>query len=187
MAKNPRFGIPNLMKYIIIGTALVGVLNMFTNYAASSYLAFNLAAVLRGEVFRLISFIFVPESSSPFFLFISLYFYYIIGNALESYWGHGRFTIYFCSGVLLTLLFTIVYSLISGVSYTLSGISYVTSSLFFAFAMLYGEARVLLFFFLPIKVKWFAFYEAVMFALEIVTCLSTGNYYYAFLPVVALL
>jgi len=186
-SRNPRFGIPNLMKYIVIGTALVGILNMFTNYAASSYLAFNLGAVLQGEVFRLVSFIFVPDSYSPFQLFISLYFYYIIGNSLERYWGSGRFTIYFLSGVLLTLLFTVIYSLVSGVNYTLAGISYVSQSLFFAFAMLYGEAQILLFFFLPIKVKWFAVFEAVLFGLAFLTNLSVGNYYYALLPVVAIL
>ena len=185
-AKHRNFGISNLMRYIVIGTALVAILDLFTRGSASSFLTFDLSSVLKGEVFRIIGFLFVPETSNPFFLLISLYFYYMIGNTLEREWGTGRFTIYVASGVLLTLLFTIVYSLLSGISYPLAGISYISQSLFFAFAMLYPDAQVLLIF-IPIKIKWIAGLEAILFVFSFLIELFSGAYYYALLPVVALL
>ena len=65
-ARHPRFGIPNLMLYISIGTILVYVLLQFSDYTAISFLTFDLAHVLHGEVWRIITYIFVPMYGSPF-------------------------------------------------------------------------------------------------------------------------
>ena len=85
-AAHPRFGISNLMRVIVAGNVAVYVLMLLTqsnDVNALNFLTFNLHALLRGEVWRLVTFVFVPAYSSPFSLLISLYFYYWIGSTLE--------------------------------------------------------------------------------------------------------
>ena len=79
-ARHPRFGIPNLMLYIVAGNVIVYLLMMFTQRADANALAFlslNTAAVLRGELWRIVTYVFVPGSSNLFMLLISLYFWFL--------------------------------------------------------------------------------------------------------------
>ena len=85
-ARHPRFGIPNLMLYVVGGNVIVYLLMMFTSANDANALAFltlNTAAVLKGEVWRILTYVFVPTTSGLFWLLISLYFYYWIGSTLE--------------------------------------------------------------------------------------------------------
>lgn len=186
-AMHPSFGIPNLMLYIVGGTVVVYLLTMFSSSAATSFLWLDAERVLRGEIWRVFTFIFVPTQRNPFFLLISLYFYYFIGNALEQHWGTGRFTIYYISGVVLTVLAAIMGQLLLGGGTVFGGTSYVNMSMFFAFAMLYPEMQVLLFYIIPIKIKWLAYLDAAIFAFGVVTSLMAGNIVQALMPVMALL
>ena len=189
-ARHPRFGIPNLMLYIVAGNVIVYLLMMFTQRADANALAFlslNTAAVLRGELWRIVTYVFVPGSSNLFMLLISLYFYYWIGSTLERQWGTPKFTLYYISGVLLTAVGVLAASLISGQNYVVSGSAYVNLSMFFAFAFLFPNTQVLLFFFIPIRMKWLAYLDAAMFAFDVVRCLLAGNWGGALLPVIALL
>ncbi|MGM9663153.1 MAG: rhomboid family intramembrane serine protease [Oscillospiraceae bacterium] len=186
-ALHPRFGIPNLMLYIVFGTAVVYVLTMFSSTSATSFLWLDMERVLHGEVWRLITFIFVPTQSNPFLLLISLYFYYFIGNALEKEWGPARFTFYYVGGVLLTILAALLGQLLIPGAGVVGGTAYVNLSMFFAFAMLYPDMRVLLFFIIPVKIKWLAYADAAVFLLGIVLNLLSGNVVGALMPVVALL
>lgn len=189
-ARHPRFGIPNLMLYIVAGNVIVYLLMMFTQRADANALAFlslNTAAVLRGELWRIVTYVFVPGSSNMFMLLISLYFYYWIGSTLERQWGTPKFTLYYVSGVLLTAVGVLAASLISGQNYVVSGSAYVNLSMFFAFAFLFPNTQVLLFFFIPIRMKWLAYLDAAMFAFDVVRCLLAGNWGGALLPVIALL
>ena len=189
-ARHPRFGIPNLMLYIVAGNAIVYFLMAFTwntDANALSFLALNTAAVLKGELWRLVTYVFVPSGTGIFWLLISLYFYYWIGTTLERQWGTAKFTLYYVSGVLLTALGVMVASLISGVSYTVSGSYYVNLSMFLAFAFLFPNTQVLLFFVIPIKMKWLAYLDAGLFAVDVVRSLLVGNWGAALLPVIALL
>ena len=189
-AAHPRFGIPNLMRVIVIGNVAVYILSMLTaasNPAALDFLAFNLNGLLHGEIWRIVTFIFYPSAGSPFWLLISLYFYYWIGSTLERQWGTPKFTLYYVSGVLLTAVGVLAASLISGQNYVVSGSAYVNLSMFFAFAFLFPNTQVLLFFFIPIRMKWLAYLDAAMFAFDVVRCLLAGNWGGALLPVIALL
>ncbi len=112
--RNPRFGIPNLMRVIVIGNALVYLLMMFSDPSALSFLAFNLDGVLHGEIWRIVTYIFYPGYTSAFSLVISLFFYYWIGSTLEQRWGTARFNLYYFSGVILTVVGVTIASLISG-------------------------------------------------------------------------
>ena len=190
-AAHPRFGIPNLMRVIVIGNVAVYVLMLLTqanDANALSFLTFNLNALLHGEVWRLVTFVFVPAYSSPFALLIRLYFYYWIGSTLERQWGTAKFNLYYISGALLTVLGVVLASLITGNPYlTAAGTGYVNLSMFFAFAFLFPDTTVLLFFILPVKMKWLAYLDGALFAFDIIKAIGAHNWAGVVLPIVALL
>jgi membrane associated rhomboid family serine protease len=182
-ARHPRFGIPNLMLFIIIGNAIVWVFTqMDTTHTLAGFLAFSPYHILHGQIWRIITFALVPDYSSLLSLVISLYFYYFIGSALENQWGAGKFTIYYFTGLLCTIVYGFIVYFITGVSYSIST-SYINLSMFFSFATLFPETRVLLFFFIPVKIKWLAYIDAAFFVLEVLVSPFPAN----LLPVVAIL
>lgn len=183
---HPRFGIPNLMKYIVAGNVIVYLLLAFSHNGAINFLAFNWNAVLHGELWRLVTFIFVPSSSNALSLAISLYFYYFIGNLLEREWGTPKFNLYYLSGMVLTILVGIISSVARGGG-SIAGTDFISLSMFLAFAVLYPDLQVLLFFIIPIKVKWLAWLDAALFAIAFLTALMRLDLLGALLPVVALL
>ena len=182
-AKHPRLSIPGLMRYIVIGNVLVYLLDMFSKsgYAmGTGLLGFSASAILQGQVWRLVTFIFVPVSnSSIFFFLVTLYFYYFIGNALENEWGSNKFTIFYLFGVILNIAV--------GFLVGTASMFYVNMSMFFAFATLFPNLQVLFFFIIPVKVKWLAWFNAAFFVLSIVRYLMAGKLLLALLPVVAIL
>ena len=182
--RHPRFGIRNLMLYVVIGSAIVWVFSL-VRPEILSYLVFSPYHILRGEVWRLVTFIIYPVSTG-YLALISFYFYYMIGTTLERQWGPGKFTIYFFSGIVLTILYCFLVFFVFRVNLGATA-SYVYLSMFFAFATLFPEMKVLLFFIIPIKMKWLGIVDALFFLTSIVTNLVNGNWLYALLPVIALL
>ena len=178
--KHPKFGIPNLMLYVVVGNAIVWMFSLFAP-GISLYLAFSPMDILRGEVWRLVTFIIIPGSTSILAL-IFFYFYYMIGRTVEAQWGPGKFTIYFFSGVLLTVIYGFLVYFLFRINVAVSA-QYIYLSLFFTFATLYPDMQVLLFFLIPIKIKWLAIVDALFFLYSIVTSSFPVN----LLPVVAVL
>jgi len=185
-AKHPRFGIPNLMLFIIIGNAVVYLFSaMDTTGLFRYYLYFIPSRIVVGEVWRLVTFVLVPEGGNILFVALFLYFYYFIGNTLENTWGSGKFTIYYFGGVILNIVFGFIIWGITGASSLAIGLDshFINLSMFFAFATLYPDTRVLLFFFIPIKIKWLALVNALYFLYIFVITSFPMN----FLPLVAIL
>ena len=186
---HPRFGIPYLMRYIVFGNVLVYLLTVFGSYEAVLFLRFDWHAIIHGELWRLATFLFFPGYTSlrdALWLFFFLYLYYMIGTTLEREWGTAKFSLYYLLGVALTILTGAVTGLIFGSAY-IAGADYINLSLFFAFAMLYPDTRFLLFFFIPVKVKWLAWIDAAFFALAVLRSLLAGWVLGALLPVIAIL
>lgn len=154
-----RFALPGLMRVVVVGMALVFCCELlFPQAMLEYYLYFSPALIAQGQVWRIFTFIFLPPQSSLLFIVFALYFYYFIGNALENEWGSFRFTLYYLLGV----VGTIIAGLLTGGATN----SYLNLSLFFAFAALYPNMQVLLFFFIPIKIKWLAYLDAALFAYQ---------------------
>lgn len=151
-----RYAIRNLMLYIVVGMALVYVLDMIASPVMGSSLShllmFNRSAILRGQIWRLVTFIFIPPSSSMLFIFFALYFDYLVGTALQQQWGSFRFNLYYLCGMLGTIL--------SGFLTGYATNSYMNMSPFFAFALLYPNYELMLLI-LPVKVKYLALLSAV--------------------------
>ena len=156
-----RSGIQRLMLYISGLMLVVYLIDLFMpELAFSSYLYLAMHLVAQGQFWRLFTFAILPPSSSPLFVVISLYFYCMIGDALEAQWGSFRFNIFYLCGMLGTILAGCI---------TGTGVNqYLNLSLFFAFAMLYPDFELLLFFFLPVKVKYLAFLDALYFLYALV-------------------
>lgn len=185
--KHPRFGINNLMMIICIANIAVWLFSaMDTTGLLVNLLTFSPYHILRGQIWRLVTFVFVPMYSSPFSLLISLYFYYFIGSTLERQWGTGRFTIYYLCGILLQVIYGFIIYLTTGINYGMSA-NYINLSMFFAFATLYPDNVVLLFFIIPIKMKWLAVIDALYFAYSIFSNLGAGMGLMSFLPLIAIL
>lgn len=186
---HPNFGIPGLMRFIVAGQVLVFLLNNFSRTTGVYYLlSFNLGAVLQGQIWRIFTFPFVPNDSSAIYLLLSCYFYYWIGSTLEREWGQAKFTIYYISGVILTLLGAVLaYFFPGGAAYGVAGTMYVNLAMFFAFAMLYPNAQVLLFFIIPVKMKWLAILDGVLFAVDILSSIAAGYWIGAITAIMALL
>lgn len=187
--EHPNFGVPRLMLYIVIGNVLVWLFGLMDQTGTLySMLYFDPALFCRGQVWRIVTFIIVPEVMGfqrVLVLAISLYFYYFIGTSLEHEWGKGKFTIYYFSGILLTVLYSLVFYWITGTRILVSA-SYVNLSLFLAFATLWPEQRVLLFYIIPVKMKWLAWVDAALFAVSIASYLLAGQLGLALVPVVAM-
>ncbi len=187
--EHPDFGIPNLMRFIVMGEALVYLLSVFSNASAVSFLAFDWERITHGEFWRLVTFIFMPgyaSISSAIWLFFFLYLYYMIGTTLEREWGTAKFNLYYFSGVILTVLTGVISALISGQNIYIAGTDYVNLSMFFAFAMLYPDTQFLIFFIIPVKVKWLAWLDAFFFAWSAVRSLFALNIAGALIPIIAI-
>ncbi|MGN0407929.1 MAG: rhomboid family intramembrane serine protease [Bacteroides sp.] len=165
--KYGKYAIKNLMYYIIAIYAFGFILEIFFPNVYDAYLSLDAEAILHGQIWRIVTFIMQPPSTSVFWIFFSLYMYYMIGTVLENVWGSFRFNVYFFMGVLLNVAAAIIIYLIFGVSLPLSTY-YINLALFMAFAMIAPDAQVLLFFIIPIKIKWLAYFDGIYIVLTII-------------------
>ena len=183
-ARHPGFGISGLMRCLVIGNAAVWLLSMMDRTGTVIYyLALYPKAVLQGQLWRLVTFVFIPASSGVLTL-LFLYFYYFIGSVMEREWGRAKFSLYFFTGMLFTVVYSFAVYFLTGKSpdpYSVA--EYIYLSMFFTFATYYPDVQVLLFFILPIKIKWLAWVDAAFFAYSVFT-LPFPN---SLLPVVAIL
>lgn len=163
-----RYAIQNLMFYISILYALGFVIMEFAPMFYFQYLAMDVNAILHGQIWRLFTFIIYPPSTNLFFVLISIYLYYSIGQALEYVWGAFRFNLYFFMGVLLHIVAAFITYFVFHVSFlSMMGATYLNLSLFFAYATMYPNQQFVLFFVLPIKAKHLAWIDAIYFGYTI--------------------
>ena len=145
--KMGRHYISDLMKYMCL--AMLGVFILeYLPLGKSAYmlLYFDRARILQGEIWRLVTFAFLPPSGSIIWIIFSLYFYYSLGTALEHSFGSARFNIYYALGILGNIL--------SGFILGYATNNYLNMSLLLAYAVMYPNQVFTLFFILPVKVKW---------------------------------
>lgn len=154
--KLSRFSIQPFYRYIVFAMGGVYLLNLFfPTFGLIFRLSLFREAVLQGEFWRLLTFLIIPYIGNPLYTFLSLYFYYFIGTTLESRWGARRFLLFYALGA----LGAIIGAFITGYSSN----TYLNLSLFFAFALVFPDYEILLFFVLPIKMKWLALINALFF------------------------
>lgn len=165
-----RFAIPNLTVYLLVGYVIgFGIVNLMRDMVG--YLTLEPALILRGQVWRLISWMLIPPTDNLISLVFLVLLYYSLGTALERTWGSFRYNVYIFSGLLFTVLAVFglyaFYYFRYGVEVPLSavvliGTNYITMSIFLAFAVIYPDMEVMLYFILPIKMKWMALVYVVL-------------------------
>ena len=165
-----RFAIPNLTVYLLVGYVIgFGIVNLMRDMVG--YLTLEPALILRGQVWRLISWVLIPPTDNLISLVFLVLLYYSLGTALERTWGSFRYNVYIFSGLLFTVLAVFglyaFYYFRYGVEVPLSavgliGTNYITMSIFLAFAVIYPDMEVMLYFILPIKMKWMALVYVVL-------------------------
>ena len=152
-----RFAISNLMLYIVLGMGVFAVADVIlttnpdNNVFLLDMIRFDKEKIMHGEVWRVISFVLEPPELNMIFLAFALYFYWMMGSALEQAWGSFRFNIFYFSGVIGCIIAGFILG--SATNY------YLYISLFIAFAILYPDEQIMLFFFIPIKVKWLGLFS----------------------------
>lgn len=168
-----KYAIPDLMRYIVALYAIGFVIYVFGDGFYQKYLALNMEMVFRGQIWRLVTFILEPPSTSIIFVFFALYFYYLMGNVLERAWGAFRFNLYYVVGVFMHIVAALIIYLVFGVSITFNTY-YLNLSLFLAFATIMPDVQVLLMFIIPIKVKWVAYLDMLILGLTIICGFLSG-------------
>ena len=157
-----RICIPNLMLYIVIAMAGVFVVELFVpTMPLSLYMYFSRDLIFAGQWWRVITWIFIPTTTNIIWIIFSLYFYYLIGSGLEQSWGSFKFNLYYLIGIIATI--------IGGFIIGNTDNTFLNLSLFFAFAVLYPDFQIMLFFFIPIKIKWLALVDLVIFIVSAIT------------------
>ena len=181
--KNRNKGIPNLMLYIVLGTAVVYLMSAFAGNSFLYYLlCFDRTAILHGQIWRLITYPLTASSGNLLLTAVMLFCYYSLGRAMENIWGTLRFNLYYLSGVVMMD----IYCMILGGA---ADVSYLNMSLFLAYATLFPDATFLLFFIIPVKGWSFALIDLVLvlfglvaypFPYNLFSIISLANYFLFF-------
>lgn len=157
-----KYAIPNLMYYVVILYAMGLVISTLAPQVYMEYLMLDASKILRGQIWRCVTFMMWPMSGGIFINVLVIYCYYNMGRVLEYMWGSFRFNLYFLLGVVGHVLAAIIIYLAFGIVYPLT-VEYLNFSLFFAYAMTFPDNQFLLFFVIPIKAKWLALFDGMYF------------------------
>ena len=181
--KNRNKGIPNLMLYFSLGTALVYIMSQMSgNYFLYNLLYFDRQRILQGEIWRLITYPLTYRIDSLLLMAVSLLCYYSIGRAMENIWGTLRFNLFYFTGVLMMD----VYCMIFGGT---ASVTYLNLSLFLSYATLFPDAQFLLFFIIPVKAWLFAVIDLAIVVMDLISypfpynlfsVISLANYFLFF-------
>lgn len=181
--KNRNKGIPNLMLYIVLGSAVVYVMSQMSgNYLLYNLLCFDRTAILHGQIWRLITYPLTYNAGSLLLTAVSLLCYYSLGRAMENIWGTLKFNLFYLTGVVMMDIFCMIFG-------GRASVTYLNLSLFLSYATLYPDATFLLFFIIPIRAWIFALFDLVMVLVDLVSVpfpynlfsvISLANYFLFF-------
>lgn len=162
------YAITNLMLYIIIINAAGFILAMF-NPQMLNIVCWDMNKILKGQIWRLVTFMMMPFQSDLFSFVLFAFVYYSIGNTLERTWGTVRFNLYVFTGILGHILAGVLVYFLFDINMFLMSTSYLNTSLFLALAMTYPNAQFLLFFIIPVKAKWMGAISIAFLVLHLLT------------------
>ncbi|MEO0586338.1 MAG: hypothetical protein AAF078_01740 [Planctomycetota bacterium] len=167
-------GIPHLPIILAAGQGLF-LLATLGNPVLYTQMWLSWAEVLSGEVWRPLTFLFMPPFVSPaggwrmidvLFAFFAIYILWLMGTALEAQWGSARFTAFVALGWVLTMAAAWVDPARPATNF------YIDITIFLAFAYLFPDFEFRLFFILPVKVKWLALITWIFLVLGFVFAVS---------------
>ena len=202
--KYGRYAVHNLTAILII-CYIIGYIIRFAGGGLISYLTLNPAEILKGQVWRVISWILIPPSESNlFFALIMLYFYYSIGTTMEKVWGDFKYNVYIFSGLLFMIIAAFLAYVVLFASYgetygtevvgqMAQQISpyfstyYINMSILLAFAATFPDNIVLFMFIIPLKMKWLGIVYGLWLVYEAISSVFAGQFYIFFAIAASLL
>lgn len=165
-----RYALSNLSLYIVV-TYAAGYILSLTSSGLMNYLTLEPYYIMRGQVWRLVSWLLIPPGRLNIFTIITLLFYYSVGNTLERTWGTFRYNVYIFSGIFMTIVGAfLLYFLYGGRVLMGSAFStyYISMSIFLAFAATYPNMQVYLYGIIPLKVKWLGYLDGILLLVQLV-------------------
>ncbi|HLB33490.1 MAG TPA: rhomboid family intramembrane serine protease [Chthoniobacterales bacterium] len=157
----PWLAIPGLIRFVVLFNALVFILHLLAP-GYESILTLNREAILQGQVWRLVTWIFIPETLQPFWIFFALLFLWFLGDGLESSLGAFRTTLFYITGMISCTIVALVFG-----SYGAN--TFLNLSLLYAFATLYPDYQVLFLFVIPLRIGWLALGSALLTILGVLS------------------
>ena len=135
--------------------------------------------ILRGQIWRLVTWVIYPPQNGNFLFFVIaiFFFYYPIGNSLERTWGTFRYNLYIFSGLFFVVVGAFLTYFLTGRVYLVGSVFttyYVSTSVFLAYAACYPDMQLLLWFVIPIKMKWMGWLYGIMILYDIVSYVRMG-------------
>lgn len=178
--QNRSWGIPNLMLYVTLGSAVVYLLSMFDNsYTLYNALCFDRARILQGQVWRLFTYAFTYDAGNLLLTAIGLICYYSLGKAMENAWGTLRFNLFYLSGIVLMDIFCLIFG-------GWATIASLNLSLFLGYATMYPNAQFLFLYIIPVKAWIFAIVDLALTLYQFITLTAAGFFPYSLFPFVAI-
>ena len=152
----------NLTLYLIIGqVAMFGLASFSPNPAVvMGNLVFTWERFLSGEFWRLFTFVLIPPQTFWLFLVFAWLILYMMGSFLEQHWGAFRYNLYVLAGIVGGLASGLVHPYYPVFNH------YLGLSIWFGFAYLNPNYELRIYFILPVKVKWIAFFSLGLVMVE---------------------
>jgi len=169
-AKFGRFAVPNVTVLLIAGQVLAFVANSLPGMETAAVLAsidLKPDKVLQGEWWRLITFVFDPPITNALFAFFFWYLFYLMGTTLEANWGAFRYNVYLLLGYVASLVMAFAAWFAGGVPGQVASNGYLYGTVFLAFARLYPDFIINIFFIVPVKIRWLAMLTWIMYAITL--------------------
>lgn len=185
-----KYAIPNITLYLIIGY-IIGYIVEMANSDIYELLLFNPYEIMHGQVWRVFTWLFTAPESLGIFTIVMLFLYYSLGTSLEHTWGTFRYNLYLILGFVFTIVGAIIIYVIMVIYYsmTLTGVIYsqgiaeifgsyvsmmvstfyINMSIFLAFAVTYPDVQLMLYFVIPVKIKWFGYLYGAFIAYDIIS------------------
>ena len=201
--KNRDKGIPDLMLYICLGSGLVSFAGMMNGGSfLYNLLCFDKAAILRGQVWRLFSWLLTEQLGGTAILsLLLLYFFYRLGKAVEMSIGTFKFNLFYLGGVLLMDLFAMIACpteevIISNMivppevftAFYSDMAYYLHLSMVLAFATMYPDSQFLVLFVIPVKAWVLALVDLVLIGISVFNlCYPVMLFPHCLFPLIGLL
>lgn len=199
-----KYAIPNLSLYLIIAYVIGYVIELAAPQMYY-YLQFDPYMIFHGQIWRIVTWILVPPETLGIFTIIMLFLYYSLGRGLEQTWGTYRYNVYMFSGLIFTVLGALILYVVLLVLYSANilpheisseilslgiispgqyfgmiiGVCvstyYINMSIFLAYAFTYPEEQLMLYFIIPVRIKWFGYLYVVYLIYDVIKAFKSGS------------
>jgi hypothetical protein len=192
--KYGKYAIKNISLYLALLFA-GGYLIYALDASFFNYISLNPYMLMRGQIWRLVTWIIIPPSLgiNMFFVLLLLYVFYNFGNNLERAIGAFRYNLYLFSGMFFTVigsLILLVYvylavpegsltpeiaePLFANMAMSFSTF-YIYMSIFLAVAVIMPDMQILLMFILPVKMKYIGIIYGFVILLDFIQNGTAGR------------